>query len=582
MPPKKHLWIFSLLVLLACGRSTDEPQMTGGSGGLKPVPRNRALILGIPQMRDYASFNPFIPGESSATGRDFLFEPLYFYNAYREEENLIPWVAESHSYNDDYTEVRVKIRPGVQWSDGTPWTAHDLAFTIDMLKAHAPELLFSTDMETWVDEVRVEDELTAHIVLKEPNPRFVFSYFTFNFGNGIHIVPKHIWQDKDPTTFTNLDAAKGWPVVSGPYTLALSVAEQRVWDLRPDWWAAKTGFRPLPKVERIIYIPLGDENKWVQMILADQMDSCIDLRPSNIKSLLDQNPNVTTWSGHELPYGYRDWWPPSLGFNNLEPPFDDADIRWAINHAINREQLVEIGWQGAGEYTLLPFPAFPPLKQFTDKVSDLLEKYPVGEYNPDKTAAIMKRKGWSKDEGGFWSKDGERFRFTIVVFPSLFQDFTPVMVEQLRRAGFDASFREFADAYTDMTQGTARAFVMGNGGSVRDPYFTLRLYHSRYVQPTGTATTYFWRWRNSDFDELVDRMGQTAPDDPEMVPLFRQAMEVWLKELPSVPLLQWFHRIPHNQTYWKNWPSAENPYMNSAYWVRSWLVVLLGLEPAQG
>ena len=72
-----------------------------------------------------------------------------------------------------------------------------------------------------------------------------------------------------------------------------------------------------------------------------------------------------------------------------------------------------------------------------------------------------------------------------------------------------------------------------------------------------------------------------APDDPALVPLFRQALEIWLAELPAIPLLQWFHRIPHNQTYWTNWPSAENPYMNSAYWVRSFLIVLLGLEPAQ-
>ena len=70
-------------------------------------------------------------------------------------------------------------------------------------------------------------------------------------------------------------------------------------------------------------------------------------------------------------------------------------------------------------------------------------------------------------------------------------------------------------------------------------------------------------------------------DDPALIPLFRQAMDIWLKEMPAIPLLQWFHRIPHNQTYWKNWPSAQNPYMNSAYWVRTFLIVLLGLEPAQ-
>ena len=49
----------------------------------------------------------------------------------------------------------------------------------------------------------------------------------------------------------------------------------------------------------------------------------------------------------------------------------------------------------------------------------------------------------------------------------------------------------------------------------------------------------------------------------------------------AIPLLQFYHRIPHNQTYWTNWPSAQKPYINSAYWHRTWLLVLLGLEPAQ-
>jgi peptide/nickel transport system substrate-binding protein len=77
-------------------------------------------------------------------------------------------------------------------------------------------------------------------------------------------------------------------------------------------------------------------------------------------------------------------------------------------------------------------------------------------------------------------------------------------------------------------------------------------------------------------------MGRTAPDDPRLAELFREAMAIWLDEMPSVPLLQWYHRIPHNETYWKNWPSQDNPYINSAYWHRTWLLVLLGLEAAQG
>ena len=571
-------WLACSLLLLSCGGAEDEP---GQKARVNRVPRNRTLILGLTQMQDYDAFNPYIPGVVSSTGSNFLFEPLYYYNAYSEKDNLIPWLAESHQYNEDYTEVTVTIRKGVEWSDGEPWTAADLVFTINMLKGNAPELILSTDMKTWVEEATVVDDLTARIVLTAPNPRFIFSYFTDCFVNGVRIVPEHIWKDQDAKSFKNFDLAKGWPVVTGPYRMAISTPEQRVWDLRAEWWAAKTGFQRMPKVERIIYLNFGNEAKWVQQLLTNEIDSSVDLRPVNIESVLEENPNVSTWTGRKPPYGYLDWWPLSLGFNNQEEPFSDSEIRWAINFAINREQVVDIGWHGAGDYTLHPYPEFPPLMRYIDKIQDLFEKYQLNTYDLAKSAEIMERKGWSKNEEGFWSKDGKSLKFVIDVFPNLFQDFTPVLVEQLRQAGFEASFRATNDAYTRMTQGTARAFVMGHAASVRDPYFTLRLYHSRFVQPTDTAAEYFWRWENAAFDKLVDRMAEVAPEDPELDELFHQAMDIWLRELPSIPLVQWYHRIPHNETYWKNWPTADNPYVNSAYWHRTWLLVLLNLEPVQ-
>jgi len=576
---------FALSALLsACGPTAED----GAGNGLKLVPRNRTLILDClevnicsGQIKDYDSFNPYIPGRTSRTGWNFLFEPLYFYNAYRDENNIIPWLAESHTFNEDFTEIQVSIRAGVEWSDGMPWTAHDLVFTLNMLKENAPNLLFSTDMQTWVKEAVAEDDLTAKITLNAPNPRFIFTYFTHCFGNGVPIVPKHIWEGQDPKSFANFDLLQGWPVVSGPYQIALSEPGQRIWDLRRDWWGAKTGFRALPEVQRIIYLPYMDEVKRVQSLIANNLDSCLDMRPANIKSIVHGNPNVATWSGRQLPYGYLDWWPISLGFNNLEEPFSDPEIRWAVNYAIDREQLLAIGWEGSGEYALLPFPDFPPLRRFTSQVQDLVEQSSIALYDPERTAEILTRKGWARDEEGLWVKDEQPLKVVIDI-ATIFQDLAPVLVAQLKRAGFDASFRMTSDVYTRMTQGMARSFMFGNGGSVRDPYFTLRLYHSRFVRPTGTAAEIFWRWQNEEYDRIVDQMGQTAPDDPQLLVLFRQAMEIWIEELPSIPLVQWYHRIPHNETYWTNWPTAANPYINSAYWHTSFLLVLLGLKPVQG
>ena len=88
--------LLGVLALAAC--DSDE-------GAIKHVPRNRTLILGLPQMRDYDSFNPFIVGTQSP-GFDYLFEPLYFYNAYVEKDHVIPWIAEQATSTTQTTPKR--------------------------------------------------------------------------------------------------------------------------------------------------------------------------------------------------------------------------------------------------------------------------------------------------------------------------------------------------------------------------------------------------------------------------------------------------------------------------------------------
>ena len=194
--------------------AADQPEDTEvEESALIQVPRNRTLIMDCAesgtcagQIKDYNTFNPYRPESTSRTGYNFVFEPLYFYNAFKGR--LIPWIATDHRFNDAYTEVEIIIRPGVQWSDGMPWTAHDLVFTINMLKDNAPLLSYSTDMKNWVQEAVAVDSLTARIALTAPNPRFVFSYFAHNFGNGVPIVPKHVWEGQSPDTFENFDPQK--------------------------------------------------------------------------------------------------------------------------------------------------------------------------------------------------------------------------------------------------------------------------------------------------------------------------------------------------------------------------------------
>ena len=81
--------------------------------------------------------------------------------------------------------------------------------------------------------------------------------------------------------------------------------------------------------------------------------------------------------------------------------------------------------------------------------------------------------------------------------------------------------------------------IYGHGGSVNEPYSTLRLYQSRSVAVPGAHLVNFARWKNAEFDKIVDEMYVTDPNDkPKMMELFHEAMEIWLPELPDIQLVQ--------------------------------------------
>jgi peptide/nickel transport system substrate-binding protein len=317
-------------------------------------------------------------------------------------------------------------------------------------------------------------------------------------------------------------------------------------------------------------------------MITNQVDAGTGLQPGTFPTVFRQNPKVITHSGQKPPYGYLDWWPISLYLNNEKPPFNDKDVRWAISYYIDRDQLIEVGYLGAGIASKLPLPPYPPLQPYIDAIKDKLAKYDTNLHDPKKGDALLAGKGYKKGSDGFWVDGaGKPLVVDIIGFGASGPALGPVLVEMLKRNGVQASIAVPPDFDDRFQKGQFTGAIYGHGGSINEPYNTLKLYQSASVAVPGGHQVNFARWKNAEYDKLVDEMFVVAPTDTKkLTELWVKAMDIWLPELPDVQLVQNIHRIPYSTQYWKNWPTAENPYVNGAHWHLTFPMVLWNLQAA--
>ena len=571
----------------AAAAPTTAPTAQAAAGQPRQVARNRSLILMWAGTQgkyvDAELWNPYIPTANHQNGPGLFYEPLAFYSAFADK--TIPWLAESWQYSPDFKQLTIKTRQGVQWSDGQPFSANDVAFTLTELTKQTTKIKFGENVGQFVQEAVATDPNTVRVTFKVPAPKFMF-FMTYKYDIGIYPVPQHIFKDyPDWSTFTHYDIAKGWPVTTGPWQLVFSSPDQKIIDrANRDWWAVKAGLvKSMPAVERIVYLPFAGETQVGQAHITNQVDASLDLRPNTIKQVIAQNPKIITHTGRELPYGYVDWWPTSLYVNNTKAPFDDKDVRWALSKFLDRQQIIDVAYGGAGTIASLPIPAYPALQPFVDSVKPLLDENNTLEFSPEKGAALLEGKGFKKGSDGMWV-DASGAKLTLPVGGwAVMDDIGPVVAEQLRKQGVDASYINPPDMIDRFQAGDYTGMLFGHGGSVNgDPYFTLNLYQSSSQAVPGGHAVNFSKWKNADYDKIVDEMATTpAEDQAKLLDQFKRAMNIWIPELPDIPIQQWYHRIPMNTTYWTGWPDKDNPYVNGAFWHLTFQLILNELKAVQ-
>lgn len=547
------------------------PTYQAASQELRQVPRNRTLISQgwdfhnqVPSPGNFSPYAGIILHQRNSL--HYTVNEMLFYTNHNTNE-IIPWQAESFSYNADFTEVTVKIRNGVTWSDGEAFTAEDVVFTLNMLRDVAPDIVMSSAIKEWVARAEAVDRLTLRITLTKPGPRWVQDTLATGQAARFVVVPRHVWRDQNPRNFAFFDLQRGWPVGTGPYRVVRSDAGSIIFDRRDRWWAVDAGLaRALPAPERVIYRPATVE-AMPQLFANNEIDIGRALPVGAFQAARGLNPRIASWNATGPVWGAADGCTFRLMFNNQRAPFDNANVRRAFNHAINRDQIVELAFEGSMPKAVAPFASYDGMRAYVAQLQDIITAAELDRPDAQRVNALLTERGFARGANNRWTLPGGQ-AWPVTILTQQGDPIGPVLTRQLQTAGFDAVFRATQDAaFIDaVTTGNFEAVVFVHCGSVYDPWQTLEHFHSKYAPPSGQrapnvrATT---RYANPELDALLNQMEARPPaaNNPEYMRLVRAATQIILRDLPQITLAEEFHAVTFNTNFWTGFPTAQQAYV---------------------
>lgn len=367
------------LVVAACTSSPAAPagQAQGApvSGGTVTIP-----IVADPTLNPWSP-NAFI--ESLFVNR-VLFDGLT-----KPGKDLAPApdLALSWTTSADGLSWTFKLREGVKWSDGTPFSSADVAFTFNDIVLKPDLGAQNRGNFSAVKSVTAVDATTVRFDLSRKFSALT-SYLAYNSG----IVPKHVLS-ADPLKTNTFN--KGVPVSTGPFKVEKYTSGQSVSLVRNEnYFGAK------PYLDKVVFTVVPDANTQIAQALAGDIGIMI-LDDKAAVARVKSASNLAVVSRPLVQY----YW---LALNQTDPRFTDVRVRQAFVQAIDRQAIiksVELGYGSIANSAITP-----ALKAYFDP--SLSSRYP---YDPQKAKELLAAAGWTPGAAGVLMKDGKPFQFTMDV-----------------------------------------------------------------------------------------------------------------------------------------------------------------------
>jgi peptide/nickel transport system substrate-binding protein len=360
------------------------------AGSRSVLPRVAASTIRVGWTTEPDTMNPLTTYSTQAVEvLDLIYDQLIQYNLDMEPE---PGLATAWSYGPDGKTITYKLRPGVSWHDGTPFTSADAKFSFDYTKA----IGVSRNSQWVADLVSSEAPDPATLVLHFSAPQ------AFNPGLTIPIIPKHIWEGLSASKVEKYTNPKA--IGTGPYKFVNWLHGQSIEVTRNDeWWGSK------PSAENVTWILFQNEDIMAQALRTSEVDIIVEVPPTIFLGL-DGAPDVKAvspegYSFHHIGINVSD--NPKSGGN---PLLKDRTVRLALSYAVSRQQLVDVAMAGLATpgSVLLP-PSFGAY--FLDIPE--AEQY---DNDPEKAKSLLEGAGYvDRDGSGVrTSSDGKPLSFRLI------------------------------------------------------------------------------------------------------------------------------------------------------------------------
>jgi peptide/nickel transport system substrate-binding protein len=488
-------------------------------------------------------FNPFRDdSDTRFPSTAGIYEPLIIYN--RATGTYLPWLATSYRWVANNTKLRFSIRSGVLWSDGTPFSARDVAFTFELMRRFP--LLDRQRLWGLLADAVALDAATVEFTLKRPyTPALVY------IGHQ-PIVPEHIWKSvPQPVSYDDPN-----PVGTGPFT-EVRRFQPTVYELGRNeryWQSGK------PAVA-LLRVPLYRSNEEiVKALSADELDWASLFLPDIENSWVAKDP-----ARHQ--YWYPDFGPTVLLYlNTRHKPFHEREVRKAISMAIDRARITKEAMNG---YALPADVAGLAESQKRWKDAALAQSSDWTKRDVAQANRLLDAAGLARGSDGTRLASGTgpmRYDLHVVQGWTDWVAAARIIQQNLLEIGVAATVKPLEyNGWTDALKQGRFDLSLGFGSRGPTPYqFYRGQMDGTLVRPIGEeAVDNFHRFASEEAGELLRRFEATSDAD-EQADLNRQLQKLYVANAPSLPLFASPLWGVFNSKYFTGFPSRFLPYSGAA------------------